>query len=122
MPSLSPTPTTRGSRSPNGWRPRSREDPRRLWVASGYFAPSVWAAIGDALDRVGEFRLLLGKDYELANLERGHEEARIADLVRQAIRDETEPPRPRDAATRRSTSRRSIALPRAPSPRAASRS
>jgi phosphatidylserine/phosphatidylglycerophosphate/cardiolipin synthase-like enzyme len=68
-------------------------DPRRLWVASGYFAPSVWQAIGQALEKLEEFRLLLGKDFELANLERGHEEARIADLVRQAIRNEAEPPR-----------------------------
>jgi hypothetical protein len=68
------------------------EDPARLWVASGYFAPSVWHVLGEALERLTDFRLLLGKDYELANLERGHEEARIADLVRQAIRNETEPP------------------------------
>ncbi len=68
------------------------EDPARLWVASGYFAPSVWRVLGDALARLSEFRLLLGKDYELANLERGHEEARIAELVRQAIRNDTEPP------------------------------
>src|SRR5665811_219702 len=67
-------------------------DPARLWVASGYFAPSVWSAIGEALEKLGEFRLLLGKDFELANLERPHEEARIAELVRQAIRRETEPP------------------------------
>ncbi len=67
-------------------------DPARLWVASGYFAPSVWQAVGDALERLEEFRLLLGKDFELANLERPHEEARIAELVRQAIRLETEPP------------------------------
>jgi Helicase conserved C-terminal domain/PLD-like domain/SNF2-related domain len=67
-------------------------DPARLWVASGYFAPSVWQAVGDALQQIDEFRLLLGKDFELANLERPHEEARIADLVRQAIRRETEPP------------------------------
>ncbi len=67
-------------------------DPDRLWVASGYFAPSVWSAVGEALGRLGEFRLLLGKDFEPANLERPHEEARIAALVRQAIREETEPP------------------------------
>ena len=67
-------------------------DPARLWVASGYFAPSVWSAVGEALAHVGEFRLLLGKDFELANLERPHEEARIAELVQQAIRNETEPP------------------------------
>lgn len=68
------------------------EDPSRLWVASGYFAPSVWQAVGKALGDLGEFRLLLGKDFELANLERGHEETRIAQLVRQAIKEETEPP------------------------------
>ncbi|HLI33303.1 MAG TPA: SNF2-related protein [Solirubrobacteraceae bacterium] len=65
-------------------------DPSRLWVASGYFAPSLWRAVGPALEQVQEFRLLLGKDFELANLERGHEESRIADLVLQAIRHETE--------------------------------
>lgn len=67
-------------------------DPARLWVASGYFAPSVWGAVGEPLERLGEFRLLLGKDFELANLERAHEEARIAELVREAIRRDTEPP------------------------------
>jgi superfamily II DNA or RNA helicase len=68
------------------------EDPTRLWVASGYFAPSAWQAVGEALGKLGEFRLLLGKDFEFANLERTHEEARIAQLVVQAIREETEPP------------------------------
>lgn len=67
-------------------------DPARLWVASGYFAPSVWQAVGAALERLDEFRLLLGKDFELANLERAHEESRIAELVAQAIKLETEPP------------------------------
>lgn len=67
-------------------------DPARLWVASGYFAPSAWAVLGEALGQLDEFRLLLGKDLQLANLERPHEEARIADLVRQAIRNETELP------------------------------
>ena len=67
-------------------------DPTRLWVASGYFAPSVWKVLGTSLDQLVEFRLLLGKDLELANLERGREEARIADLVLQAIRDATQPP------------------------------
>jgi superfamily II DNA or RNA helicase len=69
------------------------DDPTRLWVASGYFAPSVWHTLGAALERVGDFRLLLGKDYELANLERGREEARIAQLVARAIEDDTQPPR-----------------------------
>ncbi|HEY8777632.1 MAG TPA: helicase-related protein [Gaiellaceae bacterium] len=69
------------------------EDAARLWVASGYFAPSVWQALGQALGTVEDFRLLLGKDYELANLERGHEETRIAELVARAIADDTQPPR-----------------------------
>ncbi len=69
------------------------KNPRRLWVASGYFGASMWGAIGADLERLAEFRLLLGKDYELANLDVGGEERRIADLVRQALRDETEPPR-----------------------------
>lgn len=68
------------------------KDPGRLWVASGYFGASMWGAVGPALERLGEFRLLLGKSYELAQLDRGSEERRIADLVRQALRDETEPP------------------------------
>lgn len=68
------------------------EDSTRLWVASGYFAPSVWGVVGSALSQLGTFRLLLGKDLQLANLDRGHEEARIAELVRQAVRAETEPP------------------------------
>lgn len=69
------------------------KNPRRLWVASGYFGASLWGAIGPALEQVAEFRLLLGKDYELANLDVGGEERRIAELVRQALRNETEPPR-----------------------------
>lgn len=68
-------------------------DPSRLWVASGYFGASMWGAIGSTLQHVHRFRLLLGKDYELAQLELGSEERRIADLVQQAIRVETEPPR-----------------------------
>src|SRR5579875_3655780 len=69
------------------------EDPRRLWIASGYFAPSAWQAVGHALEHVEDFRLLLGKDFEyVVNLEAGREEARIADLVAQAIRKESEPP------------------------------
>lgn len=64
----------------------------RLWVATGYFGASMWAAIGEALDPLVEFRLLVGKDYELKNLDVGSEARRIADLVRQAIRKDTEPP------------------------------
>ena len=44
-------------------------------------------------ERLEEFRLLLGKDYQLANLEAGGEERRIRDLVRQALHDEAQPPR-----------------------------
>jgi len=69
------------------------QDPSRLWVASGYFAASVWSAVGEALDELREFRLLLGKDYELTGADVSKEEARIAELVRQAIRDETSAPR-----------------------------
>jgi superfamily II DNA or RNA helicase len=69
-----------------------RDDPARLWVASGYFAPSVWAAIGEALAEIEAFRLLLGRSVELAWADRAQEEARIAELVRTAIREETEPP------------------------------
>ncbi|MDA8201910.1 MAG: helicase-related protein [Chloroflexi bacterium] len=69
------------------------KNPRRLWVASGYFGASMWGAIGPALERLAEFRLLVGKDYQLANLDVGGEERRIADLVRQALQQETEPPR-----------------------------
>ncbi|MGO9181009.1 MAG: helicase-related protein [Candidatus Limnocylindrales bacterium] len=69
------------------------KDPRRLWVASGYFGASMWGAIGPALERLTEFRLLLGKDYQLANLDVGGEERRIGDLVRQALQQEAEPPR-----------------------------
>lgn len=65
----------------------------RLWIASGYFGTSAWGAAGSALEAVAEFRLLIGKDHQLANLEAGSEERRIADLVRQALTDETQPPR-----------------------------
>lgn len=64
----------------------------RLWVATGYFGASMWAAIGEALEQLDEFRLLVGTDYELKNLDVGSESRRIADLVRQAIRNDTEPP------------------------------
>ncbi len=67
------------------------EDPARLDVVSGYFAPSVWAAAGEALARLGEFRLLIGKDHELGQLDRGQEAANVEALVRASIRQETEP-------------------------------
>lgn len=69
------------------------EDPTRLWVCSGYFAVSVWQALAEALDKVEDFRLLLGKDYQYGAVDPAQEEKRLADLVQQAIRDGTEPER-----------------------------
>ena len=74
--------------------------PERLDVASGYLAVSVWDTVGDALENLSAFRLLIGKDWELVRT-REDEEADIAHLVEQAIRDESQPPRlpvPADAA------------------------
>ena len=68
-------------------------DPKRLWVASGYFAVSVWAALAEALGKLDEFRLLLGKDYQLTGTDVSREEAHIAELVRQALTKETTQPR-----------------------------
>jgi superfamily II DNA or RNA helicase len=67
------------------------EDSSKLDVVSGYFAPSVWAAAGEALSQLGEFRLLIGKDHELGQLDRGKETANVEALVRASIRQETEP-------------------------------
>ncbi|MGI8729279.1 MAG: SNF2-related protein [Solirubrobacteraceae bacterium] len=72
-------------------RAEIREDPDRLDVASGYFAPSVWSAVGDALDGVGRFRLLLGADHELNALTPTRETANIETLVRAAINRDTQP-------------------------------
>jgi len=69
------------------------EDPSRLWVCSGYFAVSVWQALAKALHQVQDFRLLLGKDYQYGAAEPGREEQRLAELVQQAIRRNTEPER-----------------------------
>lgn len=66
---------------------------RTLDVASGYLSPSVWVTVGGAFSSLEHFRLLLGKDYELDRVSRAQVEADIADLVAQALRDETEPPR-----------------------------
>lgn len=68
-------------------------DPTRLWVASGYFAVSVWATLAEALGKLGDFRLLLGKDYQLTGTDVSREEAHIAELVRQALTKETTDPR-----------------------------
>jgi superfamily II DNA or RNA helicase len=68
-------------------------DPSRLWVCSGYFAVSVWAALSQALEKVEDFRLLLGKDYQFGAVAPGQEERRLADMVQAAIRGDTEPDR-----------------------------
>lgn len=70
-----------------------REDPRKLDVATGFLTPSVWGIVGGALSELGSFRLLLGKDFELARQGREREEEDIRDLVRQALVDDTQPPR-----------------------------
>jgi superfamily II DNA or RNA helicase len=68
-------------------------EPFRLWVCSGYFAVSVWAALHDVLPKVEHFRLLLGKDYEFGATDPRQEEHRLAEMVRATIRGETEPDR-----------------------------
>lgn len=68
-----------------------RDDPDRLDVASGYFAPSVWSAVGDALNDVAHFRLLLGADHELNALTPTRETTNIEALVRAAISRDTQP-------------------------------
>ena len=72
-------------------RAEIRDDPDRLDVASGYFAPSVWSAVGDALSGVVRFRLLLGADHELNALTSTREAANIEVLVRAAIARDTQP-------------------------------
>jgi superfamily II DNA or RNA helicase len=67
------------------------EDSERLYVVSGYFAPSVWAAVGNALAHVDDFRLLIGKDHELDRLDTRSETANVGRLVQAAVRRETEP-------------------------------
>lgn len=67
------------------------EDADRLDVASGYFAPSVWSAVGDALDAIGRFRLLLGTDHELKALTPLQEAVNIEALVQAAIDRDTQP-------------------------------
>ena len=67
--------------------------PDTIDIASGYLATSVWEAIGDSLSTVENVRLLIGKDWELAAQTTADEAADIADLVREALRNESEPPR-----------------------------
>ena len=66
-------------------------DARRLDVATGYFTPGVWSALDQALAGVGRFRLLLGKDFQLAGAGRGLEEEAIQELVRRALAGALEP-------------------------------
>ncbi len=62
-----------------------------LAAVSGYFSPAVWAVLGDALDRLDSFRLLLGKDHELDRLEPDQEGRNVERLVEAAIRQDSEP-------------------------------
>lgn len=77
------------------------QSPKELDVATGYLTPSVWGILGGPLSTLGSFRLLLGKDYRLAPQGRAEEEMDIRLLVRQAIQNDSQPPRlpaERDAA------------------------
>ena len=65
------------------------EDPSLLDIVTGYLAPTAWDVLGDSLDRIGRFRLLLGKDFELARRSsKRPEEKRIEEMVRIALREE----------------------------------
>lgn len=68
------------------------KDPSLLWVTSGYFALGIWAVLGDALGRVGDFRLLLGRDPELEQATADVDERRIQALVQVALRRQGELP------------------------------
>jgi hypothetical protein len=69
-----------------------RDNGSQLDVATGFLTPSVWSIIGGPLLELGSFRLLLGKDFEMMQQSREDEEADIRHLVREAIRDDTQPP------------------------------
>ncbi|CCF85575.1 SNF2-related protein [Nitrolancea hollandica] len=64
----------------------------RLDVVTGYIAPSAWAVLGNALEQVGQTRILLGKDYQLAP-RTNEQEADIRALVTEALRSEGIPTR-----------------------------
>jgi superfamily II DNA or RNA helicase len=70
-----------------------REDATKLDVATGFLTPSAWGIMGGPLSALGAFRLLLGKDFELAQQGREREEEDIRALVAEALRDDTQPPR-----------------------------
>lgn len=63
-------------------------DPSSYDVATGYLTPSVWSVLGDVLITVQHFRLLLGKDFELAEQGRQVQEASIQARVRQVLATE----------------------------------
>jgi superfamily II DNA or RNA helicase len=64
-------------------------DPSRLDIVTGYLAPSAWGVLGDALDKIAKFRLILGKDYELERRSaKRSEERHIKEMVRIALRAE----------------------------------
>ena len=67
------------------------EGANTLAAVSGYFSPTVWSLLGPALSKLDNFRLLLGKDYELDRLEPNKEQRNIEKLVQAAIRQDTEP-------------------------------
>ncbi len=61
-------------------------DSSRLDVVTGYLTPSVWGIVGHSLEKVGRFRLLLGKDFELESKSTRREiEFEIQQLVRAAL-------------------------------------
>jgi superfamily II DNA or RNA helicase len=70
-----------------------RDERAKLDVATGFLTPSVWGILGGPLTELGSFRLLLGKDFELAQQGREREEEDIRALVREALIDDTQPPR-----------------------------
>jgi superfamily II DNA or RNA helicase len=63
-----------------------------LDIVTGYIAPSAWAVLGDALEKAGPTRILLGKDFQLAPQDATAEETDIRKLVLQALRREGQPP------------------------------
>lgn len=69
-------------------RPSSHLD-----VASGYLAVSAWKEVGAALQELSRFRLLLGKDWQMQASTTADQETDIALLVKDAVRQESEPPR-----------------------------
>jgi len=67
------------------------KDPSRLDIATGYFEPSAWSAVGAALSKLTSFRLLMGKDHELDKLSPTGESANVEALVKASIQNDTEP-------------------------------